>query len=207
MDEACCENPDLQAVYGETNDVCVSCGVVSNTIAFCPSALKFEVFVKDNYSGENYRGYQRVNHFISSLYQLVGVSRSELPKDVVERTVGLINLDEIRNALKGYKRSRYIRCSPRIQENNAKLNAVFNVENIKNGIYLFKQIDRIWSKKKHILAPKRKSFLPYNFIMKKIMEILGEHSIIKRIKKVKSEKLYYQLEEYWNEIKKDLQWH
>jgi hypothetical protein len=204
--EQCCENPSLELVTGETNEVCTECGTVTSSIAFCTYALKFEVFVKDNYSGENYRGYKRVNHFISSLYQLIGVSRSDIPKDVLVKTVGLLNLDEIRNALKGYKKSRYIRCGPRILEINMKMSSSFKCENIKKSIYLFNQIDRVWSKKKNVLAPRRKSFLPYNFITRKIMQTLGEHDIMRRIKSVKSEKLSEQLECYWKEIKKDLHW-
>ena len=204
--DSCCDEPDLQLVSGERNEVCVSCGVVSHSIAFNRNALKFEVFVKDNYSGENYRGYKRVNHFISCLYQLIGISRSNIPIDILRKTVGLTDLNEIRNAIRGLKKSRYIRCCPRILEMNTKILATFKVENIRRSIHLFKQIERVWCRKKARIAPDRKSFIPYNFVMGKIMMMLHEDVIIKKIKTVKSEQLLEKLEKIWRTILKYLDW-
>lgn len=204
--DPCCEEPDLQLVSGETNEVCVSCGVVSHSIAFNRTALKFEVFVKDNYSGENHRGYKRVNHFISCLYQLIGISRSNIPVDILRVTIGLTDLDSIRNAMKGLKKSRYIRCCPRIMEINTRIMSTFKGENIRKSIGLFNQIDRIWCKKKNRIAPDRKSFIPYNFVMRKIMGLLGEDKIAEKIKAVKSEQLLAKLERIWTVIMKYLDW-
>jgi hypothetical protein len=200
---------DFQAVSQQANHVCVKCGLFSTISQYSVEDARFEICIRGTFTKNQERFYLRKNHFTSLIYQLLGISNLHLPKRVVEIGKKAKNVQELRKLLKENKMSQYIPSSARILETCDPENFSCSQSTrciIQKLLTLFVSVERAWDKLREKLAPTRKSFLSYNFILKKLCERIGKAEICRDLKPLKSSVVLKKMNFYWKEILKFLHW-
>jgi len=199
---------EFHAVPQERNHVCIKCGLISTIPQYSVEDARFEICIRGTFTKNQERFYERKNHFCSLIYQLLGISNLHLPESVLKVGKKAKNVNELRILLKKNKMSQYIPSAARILENcDPEFTCSYSTRSIiQKLLKLFGSVERTWDKLKEQLAPTRKSFLSYNFVLKKLCERIGKPDMCRDLKPLKSLNVLKQMEFYWQKIIEHLNW-
>ena len=197
------------AVSNQQNWVCIECGLVSTINNYSVEDARFEICIRQTFTKVSVRFYERKNHFTSLIYQLLGISNLHMPENVLKIGKKAKTVEEVRDMLKKNGLSQYIPSAPRILEsgNPDKFECTYSTRRIiEKLLRMFLSVERAWDRLKSKLAPKRKSFLNYNFVLRKLCDRIGQSAMCRDLKSLKSAQVEKNMNFYWKEIEKFLKW-
>ena len=71
---------------------------------------------------------------------------------------------------------------------------------------MFNEIQKPFDTWVKIVAPQRKNFLSYGYVLYKFCELLGEDDLLQYFSLLKSQDKLYQMDAIWKKICQELQW-
>lgn len=200
---------EFHGVSQQQNHVCINCGEISTVQNYTVDDARFEICIRQTFTANVDRFYERKNHFSSLIYQLLGISNLNLPEEVIELGKEVKTVTELRKKLKEHKFSQHIPSAARILENSHPQKFLCTQSTrqiIQRLLRMFCYVERAWVKLQPKLAPRRKSFLNYNFVLKKLCERIHEGDMCRDLKQLKSPHVKKQMEIYWKAIEVFLNW-
>lgn len=211
-------------------DVCNNCGasdlvtIVNDGCLYCSKCHSIEYVVVDH-EKPSYRdppkevsfySYKRDNHLNEWLCQIQGKETTEIPEDVYcmimdeikkQRIVNMANVThkKIREILSKLEISKYEHVPHIVSRLTGKPMKQMPSDLEDKLRNMFKQMQTPYVKH----APKdRKNFLSYSYIIRKMLELLGQEKYIETfsISIHKSKEKVYEHDVVWRKICKDLNW-
>jgi hypothetical protein len=202
-----CGSQNLATPSDEVFMVCGDCGVFTTyTAGPTLDELRLNVSIHQTSSLEYRRTYKRKTHLLSILYQLSGLSKTDIPSAVGELVMNTNNWADIERQLTEKKLFGYVRNARNLYNEKNKLDQAYNRDVFTTCVRLFSEIDRIWTRIQPRVAPTRKSFLSYAYVLDKICERMGWDRIRKDLKPIKCAKIKETLDRYWKEIVCRINW-
>lgn len=213
-----CEACNVAKVYkqAEAAIVCPGCGVTASYIEMNRSNLSFDEQASMEVS--SHCAYKRVNHFSEWINSLQARQSTLIPDDI---------LDALRTEFKKARATSRSDITPaRIKAHLKKLRLakyyehVHAISNALNGTpapklspalevtlkNMFHEIQKPFEKWVKVVAPNRKNFLSYGYVLYKFCELLGEDDLLQHFSLLKSHDLLYQMDAIWKKICQELQW-
>lgn len=208
MDQVCsaCGSHELHQVFGETNDVCTDCGVVSSFTVCTPQTYKFESAVNLTNTISSDRPYVRKTHFLGILYQLSGISKMFVPPRIYDLVLTCESEEELQKKLTSVKERKYYSIATSIFREQNRLDCAYGRPLIRRLLAMFIEVESVWSKNRHWISPQRKSMLSYHFVLDKLCQRLGLDSVRKDLKPVKGKAIRKELTRCWELLEKLLHW-
>ena len=199
---------ELHQVSGENKEVCIKCGWISSVEIQSFEDARWEIAIRGTYSTVDSRRYERKNHFMSVCYQLFGISNLKVPLNVLDLCKNCDSLKEVREVLKKNKLSQYVSNANCILEcvHTKYVCVQTNRQTLEKLLKMFLMVERVWLKMKDSVAPDRKAFLNYNFVLIKLCALLHVSHLCRDIKKIKSTAIKKKMELYWQLIMDKLCW-
>lgn len=196
--------------------VCPSCGLSESYIEMNQHNLSFDEQV--NLEVSSHCAYKRVNHFSEWINALQARESTVIPEEI---------LDAIRAEFKKIRATTRADITPsRVKAHLKKLRLskwyehVHAICNALNGTpapklrpaletklkTMFHEIQAPFDKWKPVVAPARKNFLNYGYVLYKMFELLGEDDLLQYFSLLKSQDKLYQMDAIWKKICEELQW-
>jgi ribosomal protein S27E len=203
-----CGSNNLVYINSEAAIVCTDCATDQKHGGNSSEVLR----ANSRYTGTNYidspHYYERKSHFIHIINELTGRCRTHIPKQVFDVVLeGELTLQGARASLRKAKLSSYICSVPRILEELSPHNCVSITYNEREALLAdFKHVSWTWELIKAKVAPKRKSFLTYTFVIRKLCKRHKLDFLCRDLKRVKSVQTNALLEKYWKAVEKQLEW-
>jgi hypothetical protein len=188
--------------------VCVNCGIVKEN-----GVVTHDVEMENNkFTGHanNYvkpHIYDRLSHFVHIIRELMAVCQTKIPQEVIDVCVESKpeSIQELRRILRFNRFSLHVCSAVRIYEmiNPNYVSVQYDYDRLKILVCFFKETLHIWDLIKKKVAPHRKSFLNYPFVLIKLCDELHFKDISRDAKKIKSPIVNRTMEKYWSEIQKE----
>lgn len=203
-----CKSNNLVYEDKEAAIICKDCATEQNYRGNSADILKANAKFMGHNRIDSPHYYERKSHFIHIINELTGKCATKIPSRVFEVVKkGEITLQGARSSLRKAKLSEYICAVPRILESLSPHSCVsVSNENIRSLLMDFKEVSWAWDRIRHKIAPKRKSFIAYPFVLKKLCERRNMEYLCRDVKRVKSAQASALLEKYWKAITKKLNW-
>jgi hypothetical protein len=181
----------LTLIEREAYLVCQSCGF-----------SKHELVVKDDYDA-NYcpkSFYKRMTHFLNTIKCLESFDRNTIPLEVIEdlSNEDFDNIQELKDLIVQKKYNKYIKSVFKIYR-IIKNDILIHIPDLvkQKLIGMFKLISGCYS---NIKWKNRKNLLKYQFIIKKLLEIIGYTDPVKYLNIYKTDKKIVKCNRVWKEI-------
>lgn len=203
-----CGSLNLVYINSEAAIICTMCSTDQTYGGNSSSYLKEQARFSTTNRVDSPHFYERKSHFLHIIREIVGICKTRIPLrvyDVVK--AGELTVAGARHSLRKAKLSAHICSVPRILEQLGRYTCVtLSNSNIHTLVREFEQVSRVWDLIKPRCAPKRKGFIAYPFVLKKLCERQKLGYVCRDIKEVKSIKGCVALEKYWKLIMKKLDW-
>jgi hypothetical protein len=203
-----CGGYDLVYINSEAAIVCRECSTNQNYGGNTANVLRANARFMGSNRIDSPHYYERKSHFIHIIRELSGECNTKIPPKVYTVIrAGEMTLNGARASLRKAKLSSYICSVPRILENLSPHTCVsISYENLRMLVNDFKQVSWAWDRLHTTIAPNRKSFIAYPFVLKKLCERRNLDYLCRDAKKVKSAHANVKLEKYWKAIVTKLNW-
>ena len=188
--------------------VCTECGFVEEKNITSLEVEADGMRLNGNYTRQmKPHVYKRISHFVHILNELTGFCETFIPLDLIEaiKKEKPTSINDVRKCLKKLQKSSYICAAPRIFS-LCSCDHEFVLLNQERKDILkqeFKNVCTAWDSIKEKVAPERKSFLNYQFILTQICIEVGFLDLIRDLKKIKSCAVAEELHVYWDAICKE----
>lgn len=159
--------------------------------------------------------YKRMNHLNECLAQFQAKETTEIPDEVYDHLYIEIHKDRIQNLatlthrqirayLKKLGYNRYYEHVPHILNRITGIPPLEIDKDLEERIRtMFREIQPAFNKH---CPPERKNFISYNYIIHKILELLGHHELAAQFPLLKSRQKLYEAENIWQKITEELGW-
>lgn len=210
-----CNTPTM-LVLAEAALTCPGCGLTKPYIEMNHHNLSFDEQVSMEVS--SHCAYKRVNHFSEWINSLQARESTVIPDEI---------LDAVRAEFKKTRATtRADITPPRVKAHLKKLRLAKwyeHTHSICNALYgtpppalspaletrlktMFNEIQAPFDKWVKVVAPQRKNFLSYGYVLYKFCELLGEDSLLHHFSLLKSQDKLYQMDAIWKRICAELKW-
>lgn len=212
-----CTDCDASKIFvqSEAHIVCPSCGVTQPFIEMNQNNLSFDEQVSSQVN--NHCAYKRVNHFSEWINSLQGRESTHIPEDVLDAVrlefkkhrmtdVNNITPVQVKKHLKKLRLSKWYEHVHAICQALGTPPPVLSPtleSTLKN---MFSEIQAPFNKHVKRVAPTRKNFLSYAYVLYKFCELLGEDDLMQHFSLLKSHEKLHQMDMIWKCICEELQW-
>lgn len=182
--------------------ICYECGCFYDEPEFVVNDLY-------NYRQKPKRIYNRLDHFKEVLRQFQGSEGRDVPIEIINKikneiTTTDITIFDIKKTLRILKLSKYIEnCNYLLFSVTGEQPPYIPRLIEEKVIRTFKQIDRAYN---NIYKDDRRSFLNYYYVLYKILELMKQDEILKRIPMIKTKLRLAHHDQIWELICNDLGW-
>jgi len=195
--------------------ICPTCGVTTPYAEMNQTNLTFDEQV--NLQVSNNTAYKRANHFSEWVIGLQARESTIIPDEVLDAirielkksriaTSDGITTDQVKKYLKKLRLSKYYEHTHSICDALGtpppKLSPVLE-QKLKT---MFQEIQAPFDKWVKVVAPKRKNFLSYSYVLYKFCELLGEDDLLKHFPLLKSKEKLRAMDVIWQCICRELSW-
>lgn len=202
-------------VQAEAQLVCPSCGISESYIEINQNNLSFDEQVTSQVN--NHCAYKRVNHFSEWINALQGRETTHIPDEVLDavrlefkkhriKDVNEITPVQVKKHLKKLRLSKWYEHVHAICQALGTSPPTLSptLESMLKN--MFAEIQAPFNKHVKRVAPTRKNFLSYAYVLYKFCELLGETDLMQHFSLLKSSEKLHQMDQIWKEICKELQW-
>jgi hypothetical protein len=212
-----CETCHVSKLYDQTTAslVCPSCGVTSAYLELNRNNLSFDEQINRQNTG--HCAYKRVNHFSEWINSLQARESTVIPDDVLDAvrlefkkhrltSISDVTPVQVKKYLKKLRLSKWyehvhsichaLGTPPPVLSPSLELT-------LKN---MFAEIQAPFNKHVKRVAPTRKNFLSYAYVLYKFCELLGEEDLMRHFTLLKSHEKLHQMDMIWKCICEELQW-
>ena len=178
--------------------ICYDCGI-------CFDEPEFVVTDLHTYIPIFKRKYCRLDHFREVLNQYQGKEGREIPEDIVQRVRDELAREpmSVKQALRDLKLTKYV-------ENANYLEFIINSKPMPyipkliedKLVRYFKVIDRTFTE----LYSDKQSFMSYYYVIYKLLELMGQHELMKDVPILKTRSRIRQHDKVWHAICEELGW-
>lgn len=183
--------------------ICQDCGCFFDT----PELVVNDLY---NYRPRPRRVYNRLDHFKEVLGQFQGREGKDIPTEVLDKIRDEIDQPleatskDIKKVLRKLKLNKYIENTTYILFAITGKQPPYIPREVEDKtIKMFKQIDRAYCS---IYKDERKSFLNYNYILYKLLELMRQDEILPRIPILRTRVRLRQHDIIWHQICSELDW-
>lgn len=179
--------------------ICYDCGIHFDE----PEYIVYDL---QNYMPRHKRQYSRLDHFKEILNQYQGKEGRDIPADVVQRVKDELEREPttIKQALRKLKLTKYV-------ENAFYLDFIINGKPLpyiprlveEKLIRYFKYVDRSFDS---LFGGKKQSFMSYYYVIYKLLELMGEHELMKDVPLLKTKIRLTNHGKVWDMICDDCGW-
>lgn len=184
----------------EGNELCINCGAIQTAGVTSGDIEYRNIQFESGRFCNKVHHYNRESHIIHILRELIGECETKIPPEVLKKVDKKpLDFDNVKRRLRKYKLSNYIICAPRIL--NMLQNRTFAYLNGTEFLLIvktFRQIFQVWDKIKKRVAPKRKSFLSYYYVLRKVCEFHKLNHLLPDLPRVKSKGVLQFHDKIWN---------
>jgi hypothetical protein len=139
------------------------------------------------------------------LYQLTGVSKMKCPAILYEKCEQARSVEELKQTVNKLHLCHYehliVAIYTDLSAGNEWSRDLFT--KLRNMFYV---VERIWDQIGKTVAPKRKSFISYTYVLRKLCERLKIDHLLVHLRPIKVKKCKRELDRCWAEIEKHLNW-
>jgi hypothetical protein len=136
-----------------------------------------------------YVPYTPITHFKAKLQQLQGKENADIPEEIIEKCRGCKNQKDVLSILKSLKKPKFYK----------NLMKICNILKIKVPHFSFEEETKILSIFKQKLPLKMQSNnISYNFILYKIIQMIGRHDVLPFIQITKNKQKLKRYETIFN---------
>jgi hypothetical protein len=213
-DDKCawCGGPmEIFAVDGFSE--CTKCGM-SESLLFETDRRSF----KDAPAENSYFAYKRINHFREWLAQFQAKESTEIPQHVFDTLHAEIKKNKIadlktltpqrvREFLKRHRLNKYYEhCSNILYTLNGIPPPVLSKDDEERLCNAFKELQAPFAKVCPKVAPNRKNFMSYSFVLFKLAQLLEMDHLLECFSLLKSKEKLHVQQQIWEAICKELKW-
>lgn len=215
-----CESYNVRLDETNADVVCLDCGCCDRYLAIGTEGLSYEEQVNaglDSYYAPKFTGYKRLQHFNDLLNQLQGRRQVEVPSDIITKIEECIEWDHAKDKVtmalvrkvikklklghKHYENAQII--VEKITKNSSGkaslLRIPHNVE--RDMVTQFMRIEAAWNRDKGATSKaSRKSFLSYTYVIKQLLQSMGQGKLAEAITTIKSKPRLKAHDEAWKHI-------
>lgn len=200
----------------ESMTICKTCGMTEVYNEMNQHNLSFDEQV--NMEVSNNCCYKRQNHFSEWVNSLQARESTVIPDEILDAvrsefkktramTRSDITPDRVKAHLKKLRLSKWYEhthaiCNSLNGTPAPKLSAALETT-LKN---MFNEIQNPFDKWVKIVAPQRKNFLSYGYVLYKFCELLGEDDLLQYFSLLKSQDKLYQMDAIWKKVCQELHW-
>lgn len=163
----------------------------------------------------SYFAYKRINHFNECLSQIQGKETTEIPDEVYDAilmeikkqrisNIATLKVDKVREILKKLDMNKYYEHAPHIKHKLNGLPIPHLEPELEDKLRtMFKMIQQPFLKH---MPPNRKNFLSYNYVLHKLIQLLGKDEYLPNFALLKSREKLHQQDQIWKKICEELNW-
>jgi len=201
---------EMILVQSEGNMICTNCGREENILIDSDKPS-----YKDPPPEAGEFTYKRINRFDEWITQYQAKETTEIPQEVIDsilleikkeniKDISKLSTKRIRGYLKKLKLNKYYEHIPHIIYCiNGISTPKLSLEIEEKLRYMFRQIQDIFDS---VCPSDRTNFLSYSYLLRKLLELLGEDEHKKFFRLHKSREKIYQHDKVWQKICKKLGW-
>lgn len=202
-------------MQAEAQLVCTSCGITEPYIEMNQNNLSFDEQISSQVN--NHCCYKRVNHFSEWINSLQGRESTHIPEEVLD-AVRLefkkhriadpkdITPVQVKKYLKKLRLSKWYEHVHAICQALGTPPPVLSPSLESTLKKMFSEIQAPFNKHVKRVAPTRKNFLSYAYVLYKFCELLGEDDLMQHFSLLKSHEKLHQMDMIWKCICQELQW-
>lgn len=213
-----CESYNVRLDEANADVVCLDCGCCHHYLSIGAEGLSYEEQVNtglDSYFAPKFTGYKRLQHFNDLLNQLQGRRDITVPPEVVNKIEACIEWDHtdakitpalIRKVIKklklGHKHYENAQIIVEKLTKNSKASLLRIPHNVESEMVIqFMRIEAAWTRDKGTSSKaSRKSFLSYTYVIKQLLQLMGQGKLAEAITTIKSKPRIKAHDEAWKHI-------
>jgi|SRR5210317_178541 rubrerythrin len=212
-----CQECHVSKVFVQTEAqlVCPSCGIAESFIEINQNNLSFDEQVSSQVN--NHCAYKRVNHFSEWINSLQGRESTHIPEEVLDAVrmefkkhritdVKDITPTHVKKHLKKLRLSKWYEHVHAICQALGTPPPTLSPSLERALKNMFAEIQAPFNKHVKRVAPTRKNFLSYAYVLYKFCELLGETDLMQHFSLLKSHEKLHQMDMIWKCICEELQW-
>lgn len=193
-----CNSSDIR--YNNEHFTCVKCGLVDNSLIFCQQPL-FEEGLAFKYS------YMRLKHFKKILKSITGNRICRVPDNVINdiRKHEFNSIFQLKKIMKDLKYKKYYLSVYWLYKIIKNENLIeLEKKTMNKMIRMFQKIDSCFIELREEYDQKRKNTFHYNYLIRKMLLMLGKEQHLKHLPKMKSENKINYSEKLFKKICQEL---
>lgn len=193
-----CTSSDIR--YNNEHFTCVKCGLVDNSLIFCQQPL-FEEGLYFKYS------YMRLKHFKKILKSVTGNRICRVPDNVINdiRKHEFNSIFQLKKIMKKLKYKKYYLSAYWIYKIIKNENLIeLKKKTMNKMIRMFQKIDSCFIELREEYDQKRKNTFHYNYLIRKMLLMMGKEQHLKHLPKMKSENKINYSEKLFKKICQEL---
>jgi len=183
--------------------MCDECGVFFDE----PEYIVTDLY---NYNQRHQRCYKREDHFKEVLYQFQGKEGKDITPEVLKtikdqvNDITTLNITEVRQILRRLKMTKYVENAFYITFALSGEQPPYIPKDVEDKVT--RMFSRIITAYSNIDAKKRKSFPNYYFILFKLLELMGQTSLLARVPLLQTRSRIKQHDHLWEQLCSELDW-
>jgi hypothetical protein len=215
-----CESYNVRLDEANADVICLDCGCCNQYLSIGADGLSYEEQVNaglDSYYAPKFTGYKRLQHFNDLLNQLQGRRDVEVPKDIVGKIEECIEWDHSKDKItmalirkvikklklghKHYENAQII--VEKLTKNSSGKASLLRIPHHveREMVTQFMRIEAAWTRDKGSTSKaSRKSFLSYTYVIKQLLQLMGEGKLAEAITTIKSKPRLKAHDEAWKHI-------